>query len=271
MEQESKPKKYRLDDTDLDHWAKIERESKRKHVVGACGEKIEGAILRVQALEWLRIESIRLAYKSCSKASLRALGEQDHDIKHALGTARDCLIQLPPSVVDWCYPYFWERIKKASYFEVLKPKETEPNQASMEALSSAHRQGRVVISIDPHHNKHVLDSLRKYLKKNGARAPGAGRRPSLVKLRRALLKYETWLRAKPIKTHKDHAPYIFYPKAFKDNATMRRIGDELLSSDSRYNTNDNREKRAQKTIQLACMMIEVAALQPTYIWPAKFR
>lgn len=265
---------------DLDHWASLDKVSGLKEIRTATGTSITGSMVREQALEWLRLESIRLAVSNASKVWLQIAKGNDLDIKSAHGTHRDSLITLPPCQVSWNYPYTLKPIGQAFCFEVLKPANAYLEDLHLMKLQRSSQFGRVVISIDPEQSADVIvaafrgylkDIRKKNLRRKAQRAPGAGRPYRLVKLREALLSYETWLRKAPIKSPKTYGPQAFNPSLARDNVTIRIIGENLKHFGKKCDSPDILEKRGQEALKLARKMLTTAALEPTSNWPIKFR
>ena len=260
---------------DLDHWARLEAESQKGEVAGTNGRKVPGKIIRKQALEWLRLESIRLAYRRNPQSFLRMAQKQDHDLRHAFGSMRDRLINWPPRWVSWVYPYTdleWER---SWSFYPLALDEMYP-----ERLRREHRSGRVIISLDPTQSEHALNGLRQFLTKmkNGKRARGAGPTRGLLRLREALLSYEKWLEQAPIKPQQSHGRHIPEPTDARDNVLIRTIGESLVSYPTTAGKGPHiHEKRAQEILQLAREMLRTASpepgelLTPQDTWSYKYR
>lgn len=241
---------------DLAHWEKLEMASKQKRVPSVNGKTMTGRNIKEQALEWLRLESIRLAYKNCSDEFLDAFKAEDLDVRHAFGSDRDGLICLPPQYLPWVYPYYFRRFREARCFKVLNPDEIH-----FESLRRECRSGRVVISLDPRFTERVKKALAKFLKekRDGKRAPGAGSKWPLLKLREALLCYERWLARAPITPQRGLGPHIYRPTQARDKILMRDLGDALLSyktpsGDDPYKC----ETKARDILRLAVEMMQTA-------------
>ena len=244
---------------DLDHWAKLEAASRKDRVPSVKGRTIPGLIVRTQALEWLRLESIRLAYKRSPELFLRTVQLQDHDIRHAFGRDRDQLIEWPPREVGWVFPYRLPILDEAFAFYVL------PDELNLESVRQEHQSGRKIATFDPARPTLAMEAMKKYFKKlrkdnDGKRASGAGLKNNLLRLREALLCYEDWLARAPIAPRRTVVgPHIYWPTQARDKTILCHLGGALRSYRV-LSENDTlkREKNARDILGIAREMLQLA-------------
>lgn len=152
----------------LDLFLSLDKNSK-----GARGEMI-----RIRALEWLRLESLRRADmtvqdKETYRKELRIIRYRQHDR----------LIDLRHEAVTWIYPYLTPPLKRARAVEYVS------------SGSPGRDPRRVELSIDPTQSEKVLvAAFKQRLKdiKAARRARGGGRRYFLAQLWEALQLYDDW-------------------------------------------------------------------------------
>lgn len=251
---------------DLAHWGKLEIASKQNRVPSVDGKTIAGSTIRTHALEWLRLESIRLAYKLSPRRVLQLIENDEYydagapdidkyDVRHAFGKDRDALIAWPPRAISWVFPYLTPSFSEAFCFDVFSPEDIQPN-----TLRHAQQSGRMIISIDPNRATSAIAALRTHLRKHGTPGTG-GNSCSLPRLREALLTYEVWLgRVRPTQSA---GAQIHEPKTNRDNAAIRDIGAKLQRYEPpSQNAADTFEKRAQKTLECARQMLRAALQLP---------
>ena len=169
----------------LKYWDDLDEQAK---------DKKRGERIRIDALEWLRCESLKRAYSHIPDSYFRELNKQewqdalDKELLNIRSGSHHWLIRCgkrPPGGA-WIYPYFCPGLHRALAFEVLKPGQTERSPE------------RLVLSIDPSRPEaEIVQQVRAAMKtwkqdQNKQRARGGGRRHPLATLWEALEAHDKW-------------------------------------------------------------------------------
>lgn len=183
-----------------------------------ASDKKQGEMTRINALEWLRCESLKRAYSHIHDFDLQEMKkanclEGSHkEIVQIRSGYHHWLIgqgEGPPDV--WIYRYPLPSLNRAFACAVLKPGQTEYDLE------------RLLLSIDPSRPeaeimqqvKQVMRTWKQGQKKHGKRAHGGGRRHPLATLWKALKAHDNrqmGLTQSVIGRHADIFPPVIDPK-----------------------------------------------------------
>lgn len=205
-------------------------------------------VLRIRALEFLRLETLKRAYPEITKKLLDQALVNPHQspiikqLLHVRNGGHLSLIDMNTSEKSTeVLPFLPPSLRRQFGVKVLKPGEIDPNPRRALCLSIDPNLADKVISA------HVLGHVREWQRTQGRkRTRGAGRPIPLSRLWEALRGYDAWKRGKPQKA-------IGYDaQTFSSPATFSNIED-----------------RGELLIRLAKRMIQTSKAQSS-VWMETF-